>query len=809
MAYAGAQQVCKVKGVVTDVTGETIPYATAGASQGDKVVRRVAANADGAFTIELDRGKKYILTVTSIGYTPLNREITVPAAATCDLGVLTLTADTELEEVVVEAQKPIIKSDAEKITYDVSADPEADNKMLIDMMRKVPMVTVDAEDNVQLNGSTNFKVLVNGKESVMMKNNLKEVMKSMPANSVKDIQVITNPSTRYDAEGVGGIINIVTTREKLEGLTGSVTGYGDIMGSFGGNLYLATQYKRFTASLNYSGGRFVSKQFLNAESYNYNNPDMYLTKMYTGDDLNIDGQYHFLSFESSFELDSLNLFTLGVTGNIGNFGANGNLMNDSYASDGRVVSRYIDRLYQGSMFGGVAANLDYQHTFGKPGHTLVASYRYEYNPNGGAYSDSIILDDDSFNAPYEGQRNENHSYAQEHTVQIDYVNPINEKHSIEGGVKYIGRLNYSNDDYMMLNGGMWHSMDQQQRLNYTQQILAIYTGYAFNAGNWGARAGGRYEETWTDAMLEKAGTRVDFGKPYGNFVPYVSLNYNLDPMQSLRLSYTQRINRPGISYLSPYERWVGTMQVEYGNPDLRPEVSHSISAAYSLFKGVFNLNMEWNSRITNNSIEAYDFVEASTGTIHSTYDNIGRTQSHGMSLYVSGQLSPKFSYYSNMGARYVIYKAPSLQLENDGWQAHANLGIQWTAWKSGTISVNGGVGTPWVGLQNRGTLPWYYYGLGITQRFFDDKLKITLSGNNLFNRYNRFNNITYGDGFKTISEGGNVARNVQLSITYTFGKLDAQVKKTNRSIVNNDVMEGGSQGGLTGGSPQGGMTGGR
>ena len=108
---------CKVKGVVTDVTGETIPYATASASQGDKVVRRVAANADGAFTIELDRGKKYILTVTSIGYTPLNREITVPAAATCDLGVLTLTADTELEEVVVEALKPIIKSDAEKITF--------------------------------------------------------------------------------------------------------------------------------------------------------------------------------------------------------------------------------------------------------------------------------------------------------------------------------------------------------------------------------------------------------------------------------------------------------------------------------------------------------------------------------------------------------------------------------------------------------------------------------------------------------------------------------------------------------------------
>ena len=809
MAYATAQQVCKVKGVVADVTGETIPYATMSASQGDKVVRRVAANVDGVFTIELDRGKKYLLTVTSIGYAPFNQEITVPASATYDLGTLTLSADTELDEVVVEAQKPIIKSDAEKITYDVSADPEADNKMLIDMMRKVPMVTVDAEDNVQLNGSSDFKVLVNGKESVMMKNNLKEVMKSMPASSVKDIQVITNPSSRYDAEGVGGIINIVTTREKLEGLTGSVTGYGDIMGSFGGNIYLATQYKRFTASLNYSGGRFVSGQYLNAENYNYNNPDMYLTRMYTGEDLNINGQYHFLSFESSFELDSLNLFTLGVTGNIGNFGADGNLINDSYASDGKVVSRYIDHLYQGGMFGGVAANLDYQHTFGKPGHTLVASYRYEYNPNGGAYSDSIILDDDSFNAPYEGQRNENSSYAQEHTVQIDYVNPINEKHSIEGGVKYIGRLNYSNDDYMMLNGGLWQSMNQQQTLNYTQQILAVYTGYAFNAGNWGARAGGRYEETWTDAMLEKAGTRVDFGKPYGNFVPYVSLNYNIDPMQSLRLSYTQRINRPGISYLSPYERWVGTMQVEYGNPDLRPEVV----ALY--IGGILALQRRFQSQhgVEQPYYQQQHRVIRFCRGLYRYYTQYFRQyRQNTVARYVNvhiGTAFAKFSYYSNMSARYVIYKAPSLQLENDGWQAHASLGMQWTAWKSGTISFNGGVGSPWVGLQNRGTLPWYYYGLGITQRFFNDKLKITLSGNNLFNRYNRFTNITYGDGFKTISEGGNIARNVQLNSEIARGKLDAQVKKTNRSIVNNDVMEGGSQGGMTGGGTQGSMTGGR
>ena len=794
-SLCAAQQTCRVKGIVTDTDGETIPYATVGAYKGEKNIRRIAAGADGKFGIELTQGDTYIIEITSVGMAPYKKEISVPKTAVHDLGTVALHADNELKEVVIEAQKPLIKSDAEKITYDVSADPEADNKTLIDMMRKVPLVTVDAEDNVQLNGSSNFKVLVNGKESSMMKNNLKDVLKSMPANSVKDIQVITNPSSKYDAEGTGGIINIITTRDQLSGFTGSVTGYGDIQGSFGGSLYLATQYKKFTASLNYSGGRFRNYQTLKGNNYNYNNPEMYHSILSDMDqDLDITGQYHYISFESSYELDTLNLFSLGITGNIGSFGADGNIYNETFNQQGTSIVRYIDRLYQKGSWGGVAANLDYQHTFGKQEHTLTASYRYEYNPNGGAYSDSILTTEDLLNPPFYGQKNDNNSYAQEHTVQIDYANPINDMHSIEGGAKYIARINHSNDDYMMLENNVWQSMNQQQDLEYTQQILALYAGYGFKKESWGIRAGGRYEATWINATLEKAGQHVNFGKPYGNFVPYISGSYNIDPTQTLRLSYTQRIYRPGIGYLSPFEQWTTPTNVQYGNPDLKPEVTHSITAAYSIFKGTFNLNMQWNSRITSNSIESYEFIDAETNVVHDTYANIGHAQSHGLSLYISGQASPKFSYYSNLGANYQVYDAPSLDLKNTGWQAYANAGIQWTAWKSGTISVNGGIGSPWVSLQSKGKLPWYYYGLGITQRFFDDKLKVTLSGNNLLNKYNRFKNISKGDGFERIYEGGNRGRNVQLSVTYTFGKLNAEVKKVNRGIVNDDITGGSSQG---------------
>ena len=341
-----AQNDCRVQGVVVDATGETLPYATVGAYKGKKSVAVLAANTDGAFTITLKQGQTYEMEVSSVGYKSHRQTVEVPAAANLDMGNIVLQSSTELDEVVVVSQKPIIKSDAEKIIYDVSADPESDGKTLLDMMRKVPMVTVDAEDNVQLNGSGNFKVLINGKESAMVKNNLKEVLKAMPAASVQDIQVITNPSTRYDAEGVGGVINIITAHaggnksDDVAGVTGSLTAYGDVLqGSYGGNVFLTGQYKKFTASLNYSGGSFASNQYTDANSYNYNNPDMYHTLVSTSafGDMKVDGQYHFLSFESSYELDLLNLFTLGASANLGNYVANGLALNRTHAQDGRLM----------------------------------------------------------------------------------------------------------------------------------------------------------------------------------------------------------------------------------------------------------------------------------------------------------------------------------------------------------------------------------------------------------------------------------------------------------------------------------------
>ena len=800
---AYAQSDCKVRGVVKDASGETIPYATVGAYQGKKNITRLAADVDGVFAMTLKQGETYIFEISSVGYNSYKQAIELPDVADFDMGVLVLKSSTELDEVVVVSQKPIIKSDAEKITYDVSADPESDGKTLLDMMRKVPMVTVDAEDNVQLNGSGNFKVLINGKESAMVKNNLKEVLKAMPAASVQDIQVITNPSIRYDAEGVGGVINIITAQaggnknSEVVGLTGSLTGYGDVLqGSYGGNVFLTGQYKKFTASLNYSGGKFASNQYTDAESFNYNNPDLYRTLVSTSafGDMPVNGQYHFLSFESSYELDSLNLFTLGASANLGEYGATGLALNQTFAKDGRLMVNYIDNIMQSGTWGGISANFDYQHTFDRPQHTLTASYRYEFNPNGNAYSDSIIFDSETLNAPLEGQKNENNAFAHEHTVQIDYNNPINKMHSVEAGAKYIARLNHSDDDYLALMSGMWQSAGQGRIFDYTQQVASLYAGYAFTRTTWGVRLGGRYEHTFINATNQQAGTLVEYGKPYGNFVPYLSLNYNISPMESLRFSYTQRINRPGINYLSPYEDWTTPYSVEVGNPELMPEVSHSFSAGYSIFKGVFNLNFECFARISNNAISRVTMVEPETGVIRTTHGNIANESVYGFSAYVSGQPSPKFNYYVNFQPAFKTFSAPHMNISDERFGGTLFAGCNWMAWKGGTVSVNGGGGLPDGDMQMESELMWYYYGLSVSQRFLDDKLKVTLSANNIFNKYNNYRLHSYGDGFENISYGGQRSQRLQLSVTYSFGKLNTQVKKAKRSIVNDDIVGGSSEG---------------
>ena len=212
----------QVRGVLIDsVSGETEPYATVRifeAKNQKKAIKVDVTDTDGSFDVKMSAAGNYRMVLSSVGKSDAVRDFTLASERVVDLGKIAIgSANNVLGEIVVEAARPLVKADVDKLTYEVEADPDSKSNTLTEMLRKVPMVTVDAEDNIQVKGSSSFKVLVNGKPNTMMSNNPKEIFRAMPANAVKRIEVITDPGAKYDAEGVSGVLNIITGDAKVQG----------------------------------------------------------------------------------------------------------------------------------------------------------------------------------------------------------------------------------------------------------------------------------------------------------------------------------------------------------------------------------------------------------------------------------------------------------------------------------------------------------------------------------------------------------------------------------------------------------------
>ena len=270
----------QLTGQVTDsISGDGVPYATVILKTDSiKIFKAMACDGTGKFTFNLSANDKYFLTITAIGYKELAMPVSVSEPKT-SLGKLSMEATTTLKDVEITAQKPLVKLDVDKIVYSMEADPEAQTNSTFEMLRKVPLVTVDAEENITVNGQSNFKVLVNGKSSSMMSSNLKDVLKSLPANTIRNIEVITNPSSKYDAEGVGGILNIITDKKTIDGYNGSISSGVNNRGSINGSVFLTTKIKKLSTSLRYYGSQFkqpksensTTSEYFDNEQYHYSN----------------------------------------------------------------------------------------------------------------------------------------------------------------------------------------------------------------------------------------------------------------------------------------------------------------------------------------------------------------------------------------------------------------------------------------------------------------------------------------------------------------------------------------------------------
>lgn len=820
-----------IKGVLLDsLTQEGEPYATIRITKKgvpDKAVKMAVTGANGKFQEKLNvPAGDYAISISSIGKAPVVKDFTLkPSTKIIDLGTLySSEANNELKGVEVVAQKPLVKVDVDKIEYNIEDDPDSKSNSILEMLRKVPLVTVDGEDNVQVNGSSSFKIHVNGKPNNMMSNNPKEVLKSMPANTIKYIEVITSPGAKYDAEGVGGILNIVTVGGGFEGYTATFRGNVSNNGA-GAGTYAMVKQGKMTISVNYN--------------YDYNNSprsysDNYRENYEPGarDEKFLEsqssskskGNFQHGNLEASYEIDTLRLLTaaFGMYGGSNESDNNGNTV--MYRTNHEDVAyRYRTDSRNKNSWYSINGNIDYQRTSRKnKQRMLTLSYKINTQPQTDN-SKNVYLDifpDEQKEELAERLRLENYhsggkTNTMEQTFQVDYTTPIGKLHTIETGAKYIFRRNSSDNALYEAAGGSdnyAYNEDRSSEYRHLNHILSAYAGYTLKYKDFSFKPGVRYEQT-IQRVKYIVGPGEDFHTNYSDWVPSVSLGMKIGKTQNLRAGYNMRIWRPGIWNLNPYFNNQDPMSISQGNPDLKSEKNHAFDIAYSNFSAKFNINVSLRHSFGNNGIERVSRLitnengeifddnpehMAPNGAMYSTYDNIGKNRDTGLSLYLNWNASPKTRIYMNGRGSYRDLKSEAQGLHNYGWNVSCHGGIQHTLPLKIRLSLNGGGSTPYISLQGKGS-GYQYYSIGLNRSFLkDDRLTLNLYCNNIFEKYRTYNSHTKGDNFISKSSGKYPNRYVGFSIGYRIGELKASVKKAARSI-NNDDVKGGEGGGNAGG----------
>ena len=698
-----------------------------------------------------------------------------------------ITWNKELEGVVIKAQKQLIKQEIDRIAYDVQSDEESKTQTVIDMLRKVPMVTVDGQDNILVKGNSSFKVYKNGHLDPSLTKNAKEVLKAMPATMVKRIEVITDPGAREDAEGVDAILNIVMVNgSKMQGMTGVVSASYTSLNHPNFYTSLTGQMGKLLLSVDYGFGKMTDK-----DSYNRTEVDRtYLNtgnRMLSNSESSNPGDIHYTNLNASYDIDSLNL----ISASFGGYFYKLNVQGDGstwLGHDDQPIYSYNNHYwmpgYQHHSWNG---RLDYEHKTRRKGERLTLSYMLaltrQHTDQENTYTELMNVP-----FPYSGSMMKERERFTEHTFQADWLRPLGKGHQLEIGAKYIDRNNNSHNTQDFYDTDMLTSNEFQ----HTTRVLAGYADYIYKRNKWSARAGLRYEYSFMQGSYPD-GKGESFDKHLGDWVPQATLKYQLTDAQSLKLNYTTSINRPGISYLNPAASITPTV-VSQGNPNLESSHTQRLSLIYSYIL----------PKLTFQFAPAYSFssggissVQTAKGDVrYTTYDNILRYRRFSVEQYVQWKPFDGTTLIINNNLRYEHNENPNLGYCTHGWSDIGYVHLtQKLPWKLRLyLSVNGKIGHSPSGvyyIQHS----WYNYYASLQRSFLKgDRLTVRLGANSPFDKYLPSVAETVNGNYRDYQQSWNRGRCFTISVNWRFGSLKSSVKKTEHSIENDDVVGGISKG---------------
>ena len=781
-------QTSTIKGMVVDsLTSQGEPYVTIRVykeRKSDKPLAMWVTNIDGTFAHTVNGQGNFFISFSSMGRKDIIRNVQLSATGgEIDLGKLLIQDNArQLKGVEVVAQKPLVKMETDKMAYDVQADNDSKASTVLDMLRKVPMVIVDGQDNITVNGQSSFKVYVDGKPSVMFSSNPSQVFKAMPASMVKSIEVITNPGAKYDAEGVGGVLNIVmnasaNSKMNKNGYNGNVSLTAAAIG-LRLSSFISGQQGKFSYSANIMNNRGRVKG-VETEMERIASDGSRMIYNQTG---STRMPFTMANVSLGYEIDSVSNVsaTLGIT----QFEMNNDghptttFMGGSYGTGfsygNAMTMKNVNNSYNGS--------LDYQRFLNKSRtSSITLSYLFTTSParseNRRIYDPVSAL----VTIPLADLYSEAKTRGTEHTLQVDYITPLSKTQQLNTGVKYINRRSTSDSRFYDIVGGV-EQYDPAKSVNYKnlQSVLAEYAEYKVTLKNVSAKAGLRYEHTWesVDFVL---GAGSNFKKNYGNLVPSASVTYNLSPTKNIGVNYGMRITRPGITYLNPYVDRSNPTIISYGNSDLEVEKTHNINLVYNTFSRKFMANFTLGTMFANNKIEEYSFMQS--GILNRTYGNIVQSKSFNFNTFMNYSLSKNTRIMLNLNLEYADLKSAQLNQHNSGWMATAYLGLQQTLPWDLKWNVN------LTGSTTRYTLQGYQTGNNmlistLSKSLFNDKLNLSLlyiaplTGKLKIDQYSK------GHDFETTTRIRIPLQNLMFTVSWNFGNTKKTFQQRSSKITN-------------------------
>jgi len=795
------QSAGRLTGTATSaVTGQPLAYASVAVlSAAGQPVGGGVGDAAGRFVLPGLAPGTYTVRVSLLGYEELVRPgVVVPAGGgEVALGALPLAATAQkLGEVVVTARKPLVEELIDRTVYHAENDATTRGGDATDVLRRVPLLSLDLDGNVSVRGSQNIKVLINGKPSTIMANSVADGLRQLPADQIARVEVITAPSARYDAEGSGGIINIVTKTNTLRGGQLGLDGSG---GTRSGTLNLSGNYR--TGRMGWALGGFGRA--------GYNTPGSFANEQLTTNPAT--GQQTRTTQAATTRQNQLfGRYTLGWDFDINarqglaaslTYGTrNATTYQDALATattelaTGRLRNS-VRNVQLTDESGTVDASLAYTHTYEVPQRELSALALYSRNDRTYAFNNETYSASDAGQLGPSG--NDNPSANQEATAQLDYQTPTGPGQLLEVGAKDIQRRVRSDYRYY----GQLAATQADNSFTYRQQVAAAYAVYTRTLPHgFALKPGLRYEYTALAADLA-TGPVADLPN-YGLLVPSVNVLRKLNNGNVLKLSYNRRIQRPSIQFLNPNLQAANPLIQTQGNPALRPEYTNNYELGYGTLLGPANLNFSIFARNTTGAIQSVRTALRDAnypGAVRIDYLNIGQESAYGGNAFFSLDVGTKLSLSGGLDAYYAVLQNnvadPTYAARNAGWVLGGRLYGSYALPKGWTVALFSFYRGQQVQLQGTQS-SFAVYSMSLKHDVAGKKGSLGLGAENFFSPTNAVRSDIASPLLSQQSTTVQHLTSFKVYFSYHLGKLTAE-PRPHKNVKNDDLKTdengGGSQ----------------